>query len=60
MPGLEVFRALSDALKQGYEVYDRIPYGYLVRKKNGAGAWQLAIVDLKPEPRILADPDECC
>lgn len=59
MPGLEVFRALSDALKQGFDVYDRIPNGYLVRKSTPSG-FQLAIVDLKRETRMIADPDECC
>ena len=45
MPGVRVYRALSDALKDGFQVYDRTTEGYLVRRRNG-GLWELALVEL--------------
>ena len=46
MPGLLVFKTLSDALRAGYQVYDRTPNGYVVRTMLN-GRWQLAIVELQ-------------
>lgn len=40
-----VFRSLPDALKAGYQVYDRAATGYLIRTKTERG-WALAIVAL--------------
>lgn len=37
MQGLTVFRSLADALRNGYEVYDRLPNGYVVRRRTNAG-----------------------
>lgn len=47
MPGLMVFRSLTEALSQGYQVFDKTPEGYLVRRKMTTG-WALAIVDCTP------------
>jgi hypothetical protein len=48
--GLQVFRSLPDALKAGYQVYDRTDCGYLVRTRTPEG-WALAIVDCRfPRP----------
>jgi hypothetical protein len=41
--GVMVFRSVAEALRAGFEVYDRTPTGYLVRTKTGRG-WALAIV----------------
>ncbi len=46
MAGLMVFKSLADALRAGYQVYDRTPYGYLVRTKTTAG-WALALVSCR-------------
>jgi hypothetical protein len=42
--GLMVFRTLADALRAGFQVYDRTPNGYLVRTR-AAGGWALAVVE---------------
>lgn len=47
--GLMVFKSLADALKAGYQVYDRTSDGYLVRTKTAAG-WAIAIVHMKKPP----------
>jgi hypothetical protein len=43
MQGLLIFHSLLEAVKAGYQVYDRTDSGYLVRMRTEAG-WQLAIV----------------
>jgi hypothetical protein len=43
MAGLVVFRSVEEALRAGFEVYDRTSDGYLVRTKTARG-WALAIV----------------
>ncbi len=43
MPGLVVFKTLSEALRAGFEVYDKTEYGYLVRLWTAKG-WALAEV----------------
>jgi hypothetical protein len=45
MTGLIVFRSLTEALRAGFEVYDRTPNGYVVRTRTEAG-WALALVEL--------------
>lgn len=45
MPGLLVFRTLGEALRAGFQVYDKTERGYLVRAKID-GAWQLAVVEV--------------
>jgi hypothetical protein len=44
--GVTVFKTLADALRAGYQVYDRTPDGYLVRTRTAAG-WAMAIVTCK-------------
>ena len=46
MQGLQSFSSLSEALNAGFEVYDLLPAGYLVRTRTAAG-WALAIVRSK-------------
>ena len=43
MAGLVVFKSLADALRAGYQVYDRTDSGYLVRTKTASG-WAMALV----------------
>ena len=43
MTGLVVFKSLAEALRCGFQVYERTPDGYLVRTKTAAG-WALAVV----------------
>ncbi|MEO6835581.1 MAG: hypothetical protein ABI231_06710 [Candidatus Tumulicola sp.] len=43
MAGLTIFRNLADAVRMGYEVYDRTAEGYLVRTRTARG-WALALV----------------
>jgi hypothetical protein len=43
MSGIIVFKTLAEALRAGYEVYDRTRDGYLVRTRTSAG-WAIAIV----------------
>jgi len=53
MAGLMVFKTLADALRAGYQVYDRTADGYLVRTRTSAG-WAIALVVLLGIPWALA------
>jgi hypothetical protein len=44
MTGMVVFKSLADALRAGYQVYDRTKTGYVVRMRTAAG-WAMALVD---------------
>lgn len=46
MTGLMVFTSVSDALRAGYQVYDRTADGYLVRIRTTAG-WAMALVNCR-------------
>jgi hypothetical protein len=46
MAGLVVFKTLADALRAGYQVYDRRPEGYVVRIHTSAG-WAMALVNAR-------------
>jgi hypothetical protein len=39
-----VFKSVADAIRAGFEVYDRTPDGYLVRIRTGRG-WAMALVN---------------
>ncbi len=43
MAGLLVFKSLADALRAGFQIYDRTQDGYLVRTRTSSG-WAMAIV----------------
>jgi len=43
MAGIIVFSSVDEALRAGFQVYDRTSYGYLVRTRTSRG-WALAIV----------------
>jgi regulation of enolase protein 1 (concanavalin A-like superfamily) len=43
MAGMMVFRSVQEAIRAGFEVYDRTSDGYLVRTKTARG-WALALV----------------
>jgi len=43
MKGLLAFPSAFEAIRNGFEVYDRTSEGYLVRTRTAAG-WALAIV----------------
>lgn len=43
MHGLLIFSDLATAIKAGYQVYQVIPEGYLVRTRTSSG-WALAVV----------------
>lgn len=42
MSGILVFNSLPEALRAGYQVYDRLDEGYLLRTRTAAG-WAMAI-----------------
>jgi hypothetical protein len=46
MSGLMVFRSLADALRAGFQIYDRTQDGYLVRTRTANG-WAMALVTCK-------------
>jgi hypothetical protein len=46
MTGLMVFKSLADALRAGFQVYDRTSEGYLVRTRTASG-WAMALVACK-------------
>lgn len=57
MPGLRVYRHLTDALKDGFRVFDRTETGYLVRRSNADNSRnELAMVDCSG----VEDPDREC
>jgi hypothetical protein len=47
MNGLMVFNSLSEAIRNGFQVYDKCPDGYLVRTRTERG-WAMAIVRVLP------------
>ncbi len=47
MAGLMVFKSLADALRAGFQIYDRTQDGYLVRTRTENG-WAMAVVNCKP------------
>jgi len=49
MSGLVTFPSLAEALRAGYQIYDRTSTGYIVRVMTSAG-WALALVTCKSEP----------
>jgi regulation of enolase protein 1 (concanavalin A-like superfamily) len=46
MAGLMVFKSLADALRAGFQIYDRTADGYLVRTRTSSG-WAMALVSNK-------------
>ncbi len=46
MAGLMVFQSLADALRAGFQIYDRTADGYLVRTRTASG-WAMALVTCK-------------
>jgi hypothetical protein len=45
MAGIMVFSSIGEAMRAGFQVYDRTSNGYLVRTRTAHG-WALAIVDV--------------
>jgi hypothetical protein len=43
VPGIVVFHSLAEAVRMGFQIYDRIPEGYLVQRETERGR-ALAIV----------------
>jgi Ca2+-binding EF-hand superfamily protein len=43
MGGILVFTSVSEALRAGFQVYDRTSDGYLVRSRT-SGGWAFAVV----------------
>lgn len=46
MAGIVTFKTLDEAMRAGYQVYDKTSDGYLVRTRTDAG-WAIALVVLK-------------
>lgn len=46
MAGLMIFNKIEDALKAGFQIYDRTADGYLVRTKTDHG-WAMAFVKIQ-------------
>lgn len=42
--GIIRFRSLAEAIRQGYQVYDKTPTGYLLRIMTAQG-WTMAVYD---------------
>jgi hypothetical protein len=47
--GIQVFRSLAEALRCGFQVYDKTAEGYLVRCRTANG-WAMALVVVKSTP----------
>ncbi|MDQ6931117.1 MAG: hypothetical protein M3126_10705 [Candidatus Eremiobacteraeota bacterium] len=46
MSGLMIFSSVTEALRAGYQVYDRTADGYIVRIQT-RGGWAMALVNCK-------------
>lgn len=46
MPGIVTFPTLAEALKAGFEIYERTAAGYVVRIRTAKG-WAFALVTLR-------------
>jgi hypothetical protein len=46
MQGIRTFPSLAEALRAGFQVYDRTSEGYLVRTRTLKG-WAMALVPLR-------------
>jgi hypothetical protein len=46
MAGYMIFTSLADALRAGFQLYDRTAEGYLVRTRTEKG-WAMALVTCK-------------
>jgi hypothetical protein len=46
MQGLLTFDSIAEAIRAGFQVYDRAPFGYIVRTRTQAG-WAFALVRLR-------------
>jgi hypothetical protein len=44
--GMLVFHTIGEALKAGFQIYDRTPNGYIARARVD-GSWQMALIELK-------------
>ena len=47
--GLMVFKTVADAIRAGYEIYDKTDFGYLCRTRTSNG-WAMAMIILKLSP----------
>ena len=47
MSGMVVFSSLAEAIRQGYQLYERTPTGYIVRIRTEWG-FALAVVEVTP------------
>jgi hypothetical protein len=45
MAGITIFSSVSEALRAGFQIYDRTNSGYLVRTRTARG-WALAVVNV--------------
>lgn len=48
--GVLIFNSLADAIREGWQIYDRLrdaDGGYLVRKKQANDLWAMALVRFK-------------
>jgi hypothetical protein len=46
MSGLVVFNSLPEAIRAGFQIYDRTRDGYLVRRRT-PGGWAMAVVNCR-------------
>jgi hypothetical protein len=44
-----VYKSLHDALRDGYQIYDRTEEGFLIRIKTPTG-WTFALVEVREKP----------
>ena len=47
MSGMVVFTSLAEAIRQGYQLYERTPTGYIVRIRTERG-FAFAVVEVTP------------
>jgi hypothetical protein len=56
MAGLRVFRTIEQAILAGYVLYDKTREGYVVRRRDPEGLWEMALVLIeRPYPHDLPD-----
>lgn len=48
MAGIVVFKTLAEAVRMGFQIYDRTPNGYVVQRQTGSGYAFALVVESKP------------
>ncbi len=57
MAGIVVFKTLAEAVRMGFQIYDRMPNGYVVQRQTESGFAFALVVERKPSPGSRDDSE---